>query len=52
MVKHMLNISDEDTMQMIRENLYIQYFLGFDSFLIKIPLRFVTVRRDSEKKGS
>jgi hypothetical protein len=37
MVKLMLNISVEDTIQMIRENLYIQYFLGFDSFTSKGP---------------
>ena len=32
MVQHILNISDQDTIEMIRENLLIQYFLGFDSF--------------------
>jgi IS5 family transposase len=35
MVKHLQNISDEETIQMIRENIYIQYFLGFDSFTSK-----------------
>jgi len=48
MVKHMLNISDEDTMQLIRENLYIQYFLGFDSFTSKAPFDsslFVEIRK-------
>ncbi len=37
MVKHMQNISDEETIQMIRENIYVQYFLGFDSFTSKGP---------------
>jgi hypothetical protein len=48
MVKHIMNISDEDTMQMIRENLYIQYFLGFDSFTSKAPFDsslFVEIRK-------
>jgi IS5 family transposase len=36
-VKHLQNISDEETIQMIRENVYIQYFLGFDSFTSKAP---------------
>ncbi len=33
----MMNISDEETIQMIRENHYIQYFLGFDSFTSDVP---------------
>ncbi len=37
MVKHMMNISDENTIQIIRENLYIQYFQGFDSFTSTAP---------------
>jgi len=48
MVKHMLNISDEDTIQTIKENLYIQYFLGFDSFTSKAPFDsslFVEIRK-------
>ena len=48
MVKHTLNISDEDTIQMIRENIYIQYFLGFDSFSSKAPFYsslFVEIRK-------
>lgn len=51
MVIHMFTISDEDTLQMIREYLYIQDFLRYDSFTSKAPLRFVTVRRNSEKNG-
>jgi len=48
MVKHMLNLSDEETVQMIRENLYIQYFLGFDSFTAQAPFDsslFVEIRK-------
>ena len=36
-VKHMLNISDEETIQMVTENLSIQYFLGYESFTSKSP---------------
>ena len=48
MVKHMQNISDEETIQMIRENVYIQYFLGFDSLTSKAPFDsslFVEIRK-------
>ena len=48
MVKHMLNMSDEETIQMIKENLYIQYFLGFDSFTSEAPFDsslFVEIRK-------
>jgi IS5 family transposase len=48
MVKHMQNISDEETIQLIRENVYIQYFLGFDSFTSKAPFDsslFVEIRK-------
>ena len=48
MVKHMMNISDEETIQMISENLYIQYFLGFDSFTSEAPFDsslFVEIRK-------
>ena len=48
MVKHIQNISDEETIQMIRENVYIQYFLGFDSFISKSPFDsslFVEIRK-------
>ncbi len=48
MVKHMQNISDEETIQMIRENVYIQHFLDFDSFTSKAPFDsslFVEIRK-------
>jgi IS5 family transposase len=48
MVKHMLNLSDEEKIQNIYENLYIQYFLGYDSFTSKAPFDsslFVEIRK-------
>lgn len=47
MMKQMLNISDEETMQMVTEDLYIQYFLGYESFTAKTPFYsslFVEIR--------
>jgi hypothetical protein len=47
-VKHMMNLSDEETIQMISENIYIQYFLGFDSFTAQAPFDsslFVEIRK-------
>ncbi len=32
-IKHMENWSDRDTLRHIQENLYLQYFLGFSSFV-------------------
>lgn len=31
-IKHKMNLSDEETIQAIRENPYMQYFLGLESF--------------------
>jgi len=31
-IKHKMNLSDEDTVQIIEENPYMQYFLGLDEF--------------------
>ena len=36
-IKHKLNLSDEETVQSIEENPYMQYFLGFDEFLSQRP---------------
>ena len=36
-VKHKLELSDEETVQTIEENPYIQYFLGFDEFIPEAP---------------
>jgi hypothetical protein len=44
----MLNISDEETIQMFKENLYNQYFIGCDGFTSKAPFNsslFVEIRR-------
>lgn len=31
-IKHKLNLSDRETIEMIRENMYMQYFVGLSSF--------------------
>ena len=36
-IKHKLNLSDDETVRQIEENLYMQYFLGFDDFISKAP---------------
>ncbi len=36
-VKHKLNLSDEETVITISENPYIQYFLGYDEFICESP---------------
>lgn len=36
-IKHKLNLSDEETVQIIEENPYMQYFLGFDEFSPEAP---------------
>jgi len=36
-IKHKLNLSDEETLKQIEENLYMQYFLGFDAFVVNAP---------------
>ena len=47
-VKHKLNLDDRGTIQMIQENIYLQYFCGLKEFTIK-PLfdasLFVDIRR-------
>lgn len=48
MVKHLLNISDRDTIIAIQENIYIQHFLGFDSIVYEAPFNaslFVEIRK-------
>ncbi len=47
MVKHLLNVIDRDTITAIQENIYIQYFLGFDSIVYEEPFNaslFVEIR--------
>jgi len=36
-IKHKLNLSDEETVQSIEENPYMQFFLGFDEFIPQAP---------------
>jgi len=36
-IKHKLKLSDEETVQSIEENPYMQYFLGFDEFISVSP---------------
>lgn len=36
-IKHKLNLSDEETVQIIEGNPYMQYFLGFDEFSPEAP---------------
>lgn len=47
-IKHKLNLSDEETAEMIRENPYMQYFLGLkeyrDSYVFH-PSLFVAIRK-------
>ena len=47
-IKHRLNISDEETIEQIKENPYLQYFLGFSEYEYKQPFAaslFVEIRR-------
>jgi hypothetical protein len=47
-IKHMKSLSDEETIEEIRENAYMQYFLGFSEYSYEqvfTPSLFVTIRR-------
>jgi len=47
-IKHMQNLSDEETVQTIRENPYMQYFLGYSKYTYERPFDpslFVTIRK-------
>ena len=47
-IKHKLNLSDEETVQQIQENPYLQYFVGFSRYQDKppfVPSLFVEIRR-------
>lgn len=46
-IKHMLNLSDRETIAQIQENMFMQYFLGFTSFTnepVFDPSLFVDIR--------
>lgn len=36
-IKHMCNLSDRETVQQIQENMYMQYFIGYNSFSDEPP---------------
>ena len=47
-IKHKENLSDEDTIELIKENVYMQYFVGLSSFSnqkIFEPSLFVAIRK-------
>lgn len=47
-IKHMCGFSDEETVEHISENIYMQYFLGYEAFSDKIPFDpslFVQIRK-------
>jgi len=47
-IKHVMNYSDRETLESIRENPYLQYFLGYNSFCSVAPFTaplFVTIRK-------
>jgi len=46
-IKHYLNITDRETILQIRENMFMQYFLGYSSFTNEAPFSstmFVSIR--------
>ena len=48
LVKHYLGLSDRDTLSMIQENIYLQFFVGYRSFELAAPFDsslFVTLRK-------
>ncbi|MBC8488212.1 MAG: transposase [Bacteroidetes bacterium] len=52
-IKHYKQMSDEDTIQDIQENPYLQYFLGYSSYQLKPcfdPSLFVTIRKRLKAK--
>ncbi|HEM49452.1 MAG TPA: transposase, partial [Caldithrix sp.] len=47
-IKHLKSLSDEETIEEIRENAYLQYFLGLPEYTydqVFTPSLFVTIRR-------
>ena len=53
-VKHKLKLSDRDTVAMISENMYIQYFCGLRSFQMELPFDaslFVDIRKRMGSKN-
>lgn len=47
-IKHILNLDDRETVAQITENMYLQYFLGFSSYIKEAPFDaslFVEIRK-------
>jgi len=47
-IKHKLNLSDEETVLQIQENPYLQYFCGYDTYIDTLPFvpsLFVEIRK-------
>lgn len=47
-IKHMLNLDDRETVAQITENMYLQYFLGYSSYVKEAPFDaslFVDIRK-------
>jgi len=47
-IKHLNDYDDRETIEQIKENVYLQYFLGFDSFTTQAPFDaslFVDIRK-------
>ncbi len=50
LIKHKLNLSDEETVQQIQENPYLQFFVGLSSFTgeqLFAPSLFVEIRKQN-----
>lgn len=46
-IKHICNLSDRETVEQIQENMYMQYFIGYNSFSDEVPFDaslFVEIR--------
>ena len=43
MIQQILNITDRETIEQIKENPYLQYFLGFSSYEYKAPFSSSTL---------
>lgn len=47
-IKHLLNVDDRETIAQITENMYLQYFLGYSSYIKQPPFDaslFVDIRK-------
>ncbi|WP_339903369.1 transposase [uncultured Cyclobacterium sp.] len=47
-IKHILNLDDRETVAQITENMYLQYFLGYSSYIKEAPFDpslFVDIRK-------